>query len=212
MLIISSHEQGTPEWFADRLGKATGSNASAIMAKGKTKGTEAVTRRNYRFQLALERITGKPTVEMYKNSHMERGNELERFARMSHEIITDEMVEEAGFCYQDGTMFGCSVDGFMQNREGIAEYKCPLSAIHYGYMEENKVPNEYKYQVIHNLLTTGAKFCDFVSYCEAMPEKLKTFVFRFEPTQDELDEYQEELNRFLVDVDLLTEEIALKAA
>ncbi len=212
MLIISNHEQGTPEWFADRLGKATGSNASAVTAKGKTKGTEATTRRNYRFQLALERITGKPTEAMYKNSHMERGNELERFARMAHEIETGEMVEEAGFCYQDGTMFGCSVDGFMQGREGIAEYKCPMSAIHYGYMQENKVPNEYKSQVIHNLLTTGAKFCDFVSYCETMPEKLKVFVYRYEPTQSELDEYQDELNQFLVDVEKLTQEIELKAA
>ena len=211
MLIISSHEQGTPEWFADRLGKATGSNASALTAKGKTKGTEATTRRNYRFQLALERITGKPTVEMYKNAHMERGNELERFARMAHEIKTGEMVQEAGFCYQDGTMFGCSVDGFI-NHDGIAEYKCPMSAIHYGYMQDNKVPNEYKGQVIHNLLTTGRKFCDFVSYCETMPDKLKLFVFRFEPTQAELDEYKTELDQFLVDVDLLTQEILLKAA
>lgn len=212
MLIISSHEQGTPEWFADRLGKATGSNASAITAKGKTKGTEATTRRNYRFQLALERITGKPTEPMYKNAHMERGNELEKFARMAHEIETGEMVEEAGFCYQNGTMFGCSVDGFLQNREGIGEYKCPLPAIHYGYIQENKVPNEYKGQVIHNLLTTGAKFCDFGSYCETMPEKLKFFLVRYEPTQAELDEYQDELNQFLVDVDLLVQEIQLKAA
>lgn len=211
MLIISNHEQGTPEWFADRLGKATGSNASAVTAKGKTKGTEATTRRNYRFQLALERITGKPTEAMYKNAHMERGNELERFARMAHESHIKEMVEEAGFCYPDGQMFGCSVDGFI-NDDGISEYKCPMSAIHYGYMQDNKVPNEYKGQVIHNLLTTGRKFCDFVSYCETMPDKLKLFVFRFEPTQAELDEYQTELNQFLVDVEKLTQEIELKAA
>lgn len=212
MLIISSHEQGTPEWFADRLGKATGSNASAITAKGKTKGSESTTRRNYRFQLALERITGQPTVEMYKNSHMERGNELEKFARMAHEIATGEMVEEAGFCYQDGAMFGCSVDGFMQGRDGIAEYKCPMSAIHYGYIQDNKVPDAYKGQVLHNSLTTGAKFCDFVSYCETMPDKLKTFIYRYEPTQSELDEYQEELMKFLDEVELLTQEIQLKAA
>ena len=211
MLIISSHEQGSPEWFADRLGKATGSNASAVIAKGKTKGTEATTRRNYRFQLALERITGKPTEAMYKNAHMERGNELERFARMAHENHIKERVEEAGFCYQDGEMFGCSVDGFI-NDDGLAEYKCPMSAIHYGYMQDNKVPNEYKSQVIHNLLTTRRKFCDFVSYCETMPDKLKLFVFRYEPTQAELDEYKAELDQFLVDVDLLTQEILLKAA
>ena len=212
MLVISNHEQGSPEWFVDRLGKATGSNANAITAKGKTKGSEAVTRRNYRFQLALERITGQPTVEMYKNSHMDRGNELERFARMSHEIITGEIVEEAGFCYQNGTMYGCSVDGFIQGREGIAEYKCPMSAIHYSYIEDNKVPDAYKGQVLHNILTTGTKFCEFVSYCETMPDKLKTFIYRFEPTQAELDEYQDQLNKFLVDVDLLTQEIQLKAA
>ena len=45
-----------------------------------------------------------------------------------------------------------------------------------------------------------------------MPDKLKLFVFRYEPTQAELDEYKAELDQFLVDVDLLTQEILLKAA
>ena len=73
MLIISEHEQRTPKWFADRLGKATGSNASAILAKGKTKGSESTTRRNYRFQLALERITNQSNESDFTNSHMQRG-------------------------------------------------------------------------------------------------------------------------------------------
>jgi hypothetical protein len=45
-----------------------------------------------------------------------------------------------------------------------------------------------------------------------MPEKLKLFVFRYEPTQAELDEYKAELDQFLVDVDSLAQQIQLQAA
>jgi len=210
-LIISANEQGTPEWFVDRLGKATGSNASAVIAQGRTKGSEATTRRNYRFQLSLQRITKKISEENFTNKHIERGNELEKFARMAYEIQSGNMIEEAGFCYQDGKQYGCSVDGFVDNRKGIIEIKCPIPAIHYEYIEENRVPPNYYAQVIHNILTTGAEYCDFISYNEDMPEKLKLFVFRFVPTKDELAAYEKALDQFLTEVDLLEQQILEKA-
>jgi len=212
MLIISTHEQGTPEWFADRLGKATGSSASAIVAKARTKGAESETRKKYRYQLALESITGGQVIEHFSNRHTERGNELEQFARMAYEVRTGEMVEEAGFCYQESQNFGCSVDGFIGDKKGIIEIKCPLALIHMGYIQDNCVPSDYLPQVLHNILTTGAEFCDFVSYNEMMPEKLKLFVFRITPTKEQMDEYQAQLDQFLLDVELTKTEIALKAA
>jgi putative phage-type endonuclease len=207
MLIISQHEQKTPEWYADRLGKATGSHAQEIQAKGKTKGTEATTRKNYKFQLALERITRKIPEDTFTNKHIERGNELEKFARMAYEIKIGNMVEEIGFCYPDGKMFGCSPDGFIDNRMGLVEIKAPIPKIHYSYIQDNKVPNEYYWQVLHNVFVTGCKYCDFISYNEDMPEKLKLFVFRFTPTDQELKDYETELIAFVNDVDALTKEI-----
>ena len=211
MLIISEHEQRTPEWFADRLGKATGSNASAILAKGKTKGSESTTRRTYRFQLALERITNQSNESDFTNSHMQRGIEVEQFARMAYEVMTGNMIEEAGFAWEENTMYGCSVDGFVENRKGIVEIKCPIPAIHYKYIEDYKVPDDYLPQIWHNIHTTGAEFCDFISYNENMPEKLKLFVFRYTPTFEEMDAYTKALKTFLDEVDTLTKQILQKA-
>jgi hypothetical protein len=211
-MIISNNPQRSPEWFADRLGKATGSKADVITAKGKTKGTESTQRRNYRFQLALERITGKSCEKQFSNEHTERGNELEKFARMAYEIQSGEMVQEAGFCVpKEGAHYGCSVDGFIDDRKGIFEAKCPIPAIHYGYIEDDRLPPVYFNQVIHNIITTGAGYCDFVSYNEDMPEKLKLFVYRFVPTQAELNAYQDELAKFLDEVNQLTNEINERA-
>ena len=50
-------EQGSVEWFAQRLGKVTASRISDVMAKTKT-GYSA-SRKNYMMQLLCERLTGK---------------------------------------------------------------------------------------------------------------------------------------------------------
>ncbi len=47
-------EQGSPEWFAARLGKTTASNFNAIIARG-AKGAFLAGRKNYRAQLVIER-------------------------------------------------------------------------------------------------------------------------------------------------------------
>lgn len=211
-LIISAHSQGTEEWLNDRLGRATGSRAGDILAKGKTKGSEAVTRRNYRFQLALERVTRKQQGQVFVNDAMARGTELEPLARQAYELHSGNMVKEAGFCYPEKeTAFGCSVDGLV-DEYGIIEIKCPSAPIHYSYLEGGVLPSAYKGQVLHNLLTTGRIWADFVSYNPDFPEKLQLFVVRYHLDSNELIEYQEELNQFLVEVEDLTDEILRKAA
>jgi hypothetical protein len=211
-LIISPYEQGTEEWLNDRLGRATGSRAGDITAKGKSKGLESVTRRNYRFQLALERITRKQQGQVFVNEAMARGTELEPLARQAYELHSGNLVNEAGFCYpSDALHYGCSVDGFV-DADGIIEIKCPSAPIHYGYLEDGVVPSNYKGQVLHNLLTTGRTWCDFVSYHPDFPEKLQLFIVRYHLDFNELVAYQDELNQFLVEVEDLTNEILRKAA
>ena len=209
-LIISNNTQGTQEWLNDRLGKATGSKASIIISKGRTKGTESITRRNYKYQLAIERITNVCGELEFTNRHIERGKELENIARRVYEIQTRKMVEEIGFCYPENEWYGCSVDGLIDH-DGIQEIKCPIPAIHYSYIENNQLPEEYLPQVLHNLYTTGRQYCDFVSYNETMPDKLKLFVVRFEPNEAQLAQYKEQLFIFLEEVNKLTSEIQEKS-
>jgi putative phage-type endonuclease len=211
-LIVCNAEQGTPEWLADRLGKATGSKADTILAKGRTKGTESKTRTSYIYQLALERITGKTGDFVKVNEHMTRGTALEPEARALYEMETGNLVEQIGFAYIEGAMFGCSVDGFIDDRKGIIEIKAPIHTIHWRYIERGEPPADYIPQMTHNLFVTGARYCDFVSYCEFMPPKLRLFVVRYQPSAEILMSYGMELIDFLREVDDLEMKIKLKAA
>lgn len=213
--LLSAHEQGTPGWFKDRAGRATGSMADAVFAKGKD-NTEAVTRRNYRYQLACERLTGRPAISDFANRHTDRGNEQEPYARAVYELALDLSVKRAGFAYWPGLAIGCSVDGFVTHsqRQGFIEIKCPLPAIHVEYLEKDRVPPIYKKQILHNMLVTGCEFCDFISYNDELPEPLQLCVVRVEQheLQAEIDEYEAALMQFLTDVDELTGHLRVMAA
>lgn len=199
--IVSPHPQGTDEWLAARAGRATGSRAKDILAKIKT--GEAAARRNYRVQLATERLTGKPQESGFVSKEMQWGTDQEPFARMAYESATGNLVTEMGFIYLPDLMAGCSVDGLIEEgaRTGVFEAKCPISATHVEYLVAGKLPSEYKPQVLHNVYVTGADFADFVSYDPRMPEKLKLFKVRWERNEAEIREYEAELLDFLSGVD-----------
>ncbi|WP_223191137.1 lambda exonuclease family protein [Paraburkholderia panacisoli] len=210
--ILSEHAQGTPEWKADRAGRATGSKASAILAK--VKSGEAATRADYRVQLALERLLGEPCEDEFTSRDIQNGIEREPFARMAYEAKTGLFVQEAGFAYWEKLMVGCSVDGFAEQRQrkGFVEIKCPKSKTHLEYLTGNRLPPVYKPQVLHNFLITNADFADFISFDPKMPEKLQLFVFRVERDDEEIRAYEAELRQFLIEVDATHKQLALMAA
>jgi hypothetical protein len=210
--VISEHPQGSPEWKADRTGRATGSQASAILAK--IKSGEAATRANYRVQLALERLIGEPCEDEFTTQDLRNGIEREPFARMAYETKTGLFVQEAGFAYLETMMVGCSVDGFAEQggRNGFVEIKCPKSKTHLEYLTGGRLPPTYRPQVLHNFFVTGAEFADFISFDPKMPEKLQLFVFRVERNEEEIREYEAELRQFLLEVDATHKQLALMAA
>lgn len=210
--IVSEHPQNSPEWLADRVGRATGSRAAAITAK--VKSGEAATRADYRVQLALERLLVKPCADEFSTEDTERGHEREPFARMKYEVRSGITVEQIGFVYREDMMAGCSPDGLLvdDGRLGLWEGKCPKSKTHFKYLTENRIPPTYMNQVLHNTLVTGAEFVDFVSFDPDMPEKLQLFVFRWERDDALIKEYEAELRQFLFEVDATHKQIAAMAA
>jgi hypothetical protein len=90
---MSEVEQGTPEWFAQRCGKATASRISDIVAKTKT--GYSTSRANYMAQLVVERMTNQ-VAESYTNAAMEWGIENETFARAAYEAKSGNMVDQVG--------------------------------------------------------------------------------------------------------------------
>jgi hypothetical protein len=48
--------------------------------------------------------------------------------------------------------------------DGGVEIKCPSPGVHVGYLLANKVPTEYKLQILGSLLVTNRDWWDFISY------------------------------------------------
>lgn len=206
MKIIDA-EQRSPEWFAARAGRLTGSRAADALAKIKT--GEAAARRDYRLQLAVERITGLPMESGYINAEMQRGIDLEPAARDRYEAETGLLVRQTGFVVGDVEMTGCSLDGDVDEFRGIVELKCPKSTTHVRYLEGGELPADYRLQVTHNLWVTGAEWCDFASYDDRLPEGLDWFCVRVYAKDCDLEGYATEARKFLADVE--TETAKLRA-
>jgi putative phage-type endonuclease len=189
-------EQRTEEWFAARLGKVTASRVADVLAKIKT--GESASRKNYKMELVVQRLTGKQG-ESFTNAAMEWGTEQEPFARMAYEAHTGTFVKEEGFVdHPTIEGFGCSPDGIVG--EGLIEIKCPNTANHIETVLENKVPSKYIPQMQCQMACTGAKWCDFVSFDPRVPEDLQLFVVRVERDQEYIDAMEVEVKQFLSEV------------
>ncbi len=161
--------QGTPAWFAARCGIPSASNFDMLIT---TKGEPSKQRQKYLYRLAGETITGI-VEESYTNAVMERGKVMEAEARQLYQLVAGEEVKEIGFCLADG--YGASPDGLV-GKEGLLEIKCPLISTHVSYLLENKLPSEYFIQTQGQLLFTGKKWVDFISYYGSMkPLIVRTF-------------------------------------
>lgn len=204
--------QRSDAWFQARLGRLTGSCAKAMLAAVKTKGEEAAARRDLRTQLVLERITGQSQDDVYINTVMQRGIDKEPEAFAAYEAITGHVVRRTGFLSHTDLMAGCSLDGDVNDLEGIVELKCPKSATHLGYLKTGTLPKEHEAQIWHNLWLTGAQWCDFLSFDDRFPPALQTFYVRIHREPIILGAYEKSVLAFLAEVDSeLTAVLALQA-
>lgn len=196
---IVQHEQRSPAWFLARSGRLTGSRAGDMLAKIKT--GEAAARRDYRLQLAVERLTGTPAEGGFVNADMQRGIDMEATAFAAYEAATGEMVRRSGFICADEHMVGCSLDGDIENFAGIIELKVPKSTTHIGYFKSGGMPSTYLPQVQHNLWVTGAEWCDFASFDDRLPKALQLFKVRVHAKDLDMGAYEIEAMKFLAEVD-----------
>jgi putative phage-type endonuclease len=186
--------QGTPEWLKARLGCATASRANDFCAAETTAAYQ-----NLLWQLVAERET-QIVEEAYVNADMQRGTEMEPIARAAYEAHTGTFVTQTGFWLHPIPFFGASPDGLVGD-EGLIEIKCPRTSTHLRYRSENKAPTQYKRQMICQLLCTGRKWVDFVSFDNRVRDSKQLFIVRFEPKQSELDEMLEKVQAFLDNVE-----------
>lgn len=191
-------DQGTPEWFAARLGKATASRIKDVAAKGRS-GAASASRANYEAQLVVERLTGKKAEE-YTNSTMDRGTELEADARDAYQFQTNNEVVEVGFVeHPTVQLSGASPDGLIGS-DGITQIKCRNEAKHLAYLLVGKISGPENTQIQWEMACTERAWCDFVNYHPAFPIGMQLFIKRIPRDDERISELEKEVRRFLDEV------------
>ena len=196
-------EQGTEEWFDVRKGIITASSVKSLTAAATKKYPNGLGAgaRTIAKMVAYEKVTNFET-ELINSYYIDRGNELEPVARKIYNKKNGVRVKEVGFALVKEFSFGVSPDGLVK-ADGMTEYKCPKYNTHMDTLERQGADPEYIPQMQMQMLATGRKWCDFVSYCEndKFPENLRHLTFRVEADL----EYQEFLFNRIMEFQLMVD-------
>ena len=196
-----SAEQGSAEWFFERVGAATCSRFKDVLAKLKS-GKPSEKRETYLMEVVIERLTGKPN-EHFSSAAMEHGQAMEPQSRMAYEAGTGRIVEEVGFIkHPTIPMCGGSPDGLIGD-DGIFESKSPWNTANHIYTLLEGMPAEHMAQVQGLLWVTGRKWCDFQSYDPRLPAPLDRYVQRIERDDKYIAALEAEVVQFLAEVDAM---------
>lgn len=157
-------EQGTDEWMQCRLGKVTASRFKDIVTPDK--GDKSKSYKSYMYELIAEKLI-KEKQESFKSEWMERGNEIEPLARASYEFMHDVEVMQTGMILNDDETIGISPDGLIGDFGGL-EIKCPKPSTIVKYILDDRLPLEYKPQVMGSLWISGREWWDFLAFHPSM--------------------------------------------
>jgi putative phage-type endonuclease len=190
--------QGSPAWFAARLGKVTASRVADLTATTKT-GWGA-SRKNYAAELVAERLTGVSAIG-FSNAAMQWGTETEPQARDAYGFFHDADVSQVGFVpHPVIQMAGASPDGLV-GEDGMVEIKCPNTSTHIDTLLGAEIPSKYFTQMQFQMACTGRQWCDFVSFDPRMPENLRLFTKRVPRDPDVIDALESAVRVFLAEID-----------
>lgn len=196
-------DQRSPEWFAARAGKITGSKFADAVARNKKTGEPLKAFYDLAWQLVVERMTGAP-IEGPSGYALQWGTDVEPAAREAYELYTGNSVEESDFIVHPKYDFaGCSPDGIVNGGQKGLEMKCPKdSRIHLDRFITG-VPDEYVPQIQGGMWVTGMDEWDFVSYDPRMPISHSLLVI----TVKRDDDYIKKLEESILAVESLANEL-----
>lgn len=195
--------QRTPEWLHQRAGCLTASRAAAVLTRSKRTGEPLQAYYDLIDQLVAERITGD-SIGTGTTIAMQWGIDHEDDARAAYEARTGEVVDLAGFILHPSIPWlGASPDGLVGD-DGLVEIKCPNTVTHLKRIATGVVPDEYKPQMLVQLLCTGRKWVDFVDYDPRLGapwERHRFWTIRYTPTAQELEDAEAKCRAFLDEVE-----------
>jgi putative phage-type endonuclease len=190
-------EQRSPEWYAQRLGKATASRIADVVARTKT--GYSTSRQNYAADLIAERLTGVPA-DSYQSGPMRWGIDHEEAARALYADRCGQLVTPAGFVDHPELLWaGASPDGYV-DEDGLVEIKCPLTATHLAALLGASISDGHLIQMQWQMACTGRLWCDFVSFDPRLPTRMQLAVQRVPRDLSRILELEGEVRAFLADV------------
>lgn len=161
--------QQTPEWFEVKKLKMGASHAGVIMANGKGLDT-------YVKELLADYYS-EGEKEIYTNTDIQRGIELEPLARELYSIKTgNDVIEVGGYEFDKYTFV--SPDGLVGDDGGV-EIKCHSDKVFVELLLHEVIDPKYYAQIQMNLFCTGRKWWDYVGY----NQNIKPYIYikRIEP-------------------------------
>lgn len=179
-------------------GYKTAPRASGIekALRGEPVGDWSDPSKAYAAQVAIERISKKPSDEGFNSWQMKRGQEIEPLARIAYEARTGNMATESGVMVCDQHIFGYSSDGLIEE-DGLLEIKALVSAVAVLDMWRTGDMSEFMHQMQTGLWLSGRKWIDFVMYCPQLESIGKAlFLRRVERDDKFIDEMVNDLTRF----------------
>lgn len=195
--VIVNTEQRSPDWFAARIGRVTGSRASAVWSKT-AKGARTADWQKYMDALLAETLTMLSDDDVYVTRDMQRGIDLEPTARAAVAKAIGADIRETGFLAHNNMRIGSSLDGDIDDFRAVVEMKCPKTTTHIGYLEADELPDTYMGQLLHNLYVSQAETLVFASFDDRLPAHLQLFVKEVHAKDMPLEEYERDLKEFLV--------------
>lgn len=205
-----THEQGTGAWHQARLGKLTASRMKDAM-DFKKDGKPSEARTKYMIEMVAERLTDE-IVSHFVNPAMEWGKAVEPQAKEAYQKATGNKIEECFFFdHFDIQNFGASPDALV-SPDGLLETKCPTTATHIRWVMADQVPEEHKPQMAAQILCTGRKWVDFVSFDPRIPSAKRLFIKRWIPEPEYLEKVEAAARKFLEEAEAMFDFMTKEAA
>jgi putative phage-type endonuclease len=163
-------KQNTPEWYAARKSRITGSNVGAILGLNPYRTAEDVLR-------AMVRDYHNAESEFTGNAATAHGSFHEDGAVIDYQMVTGHNVQECGFIvHPEHEWLGASPDRFVGN-DGLLEIKCPYS------QREKLIPEfksakaqpHYFAQMQIEMACAQRSWCDFFQWSPSGADLARVF-------------------------------------
>ena len=169
-MIVSPHEQNTPDWIEERCGIPTSSQFARIVTPT---GKPSAAQDKYMAELCADWALGPEDEDSFRGTHwVQRGRDLEPEALRYLRFATSSDVRRTGLIWPDDTRsVGSSPDGLNSFDEPV-EIKCPMPKTHLMWLSGGGLPRQHVMQCQGQLWVTGAYGGHFLSYCPKLPPLL----------------------------------------